>query len=368
MTKGSENRDIQSKSRATRRKWWVRIVAIQALIVIVVWELAPIHRASVEELYSRTAYPWISYAPTYLADLVPFSLGGVILVFVLMALPIILIRSFLRRRKSRAPIGIWFLEWGERAVTVCLLAYLGFLILWGANYRRLPIEEQLGFGDSPVTRSDVLNLSLWLADRVRKEAEHPRSVDRALESVRRSLHAKLGSWYDGGLPRIPERIKRTTPGLFMTFGTTGMLLPICIEPHVDGVLPDANIVSVAAHEWAHAVGYAGEADAEFVGLIVGLSADDAFARYASTLSALRRSWGSLEDEDRENIRDGLPPVAKADIEAMDRVVSSYRSKTLSNIQTAVQDAFLKSQRVKDGVEDYSRSVKFLVRARRKGEI
>ena len=82
----------------------------------------------------------------------------------------------------------------------------------------------------------------------------------------------------GYAPTLPRRVKKLPPGTLLFFGRSGSILPIFLEAHADGAMHDAWFLRTAAHELAHVAGFSGEADADVVGFLAGLRADDRFAR------------------------------------------------------------------------------------------
>ena len=136
------------------------------------------------------------------------------------------------------------------------------------------------------------------------------------------------------VPTLPQKIKALPKGTLLYFGNAaGVISPWFLEAHVDSSLPPTEFVAVAAHELAHIGGYAGEADADLLGVIAGLNAADDFARYAVALRIFRTlvyqlTYESPQEQNEpfasalpENWRDTLPEQALQDWQA---TVNAYQ--------------------------------------------
>jgi hypothetical protein len=116
------------------------------------WLLIPTPAPQIENLYSRGLFQAISAVVITATDLVPFSIAGVFLVLLPTALIawVIVARFKPKRAAPRAQRFNW--HWLWRAPLITFAIYGAFVTLWGANYRRLPIEEILGLTTKNVPR------------------------------------------------------------------------------------------------------------------------------------------------------------------------------------------------------------------------
>ena len=349
----------------------VRAAAFWLLVVLLVlWNVVPPPPAWVESVYSRGLYRWISAVLVPLGDLVPFSLVAVGLLLLALALPVLAVRSWRRSRRESVTARRWVLGCLRRTLFWGVVAYGYMVLVWGANYRRQPIEAQLELEvTEEVQENDIRFLVLALQTVIHRDVPPlpERDAERALGSLRRSLYDVLKEW-QGVAPVLPGKVKRLPPGLLLSFGTSGTMLPLFLEVHTDGAMTEVDHLGTVAHELAHAAGFNGEADADLVGFIAGLRADDAYARYSVALQAFERCAGALETEARKTAHAGLPPQARRDLEEMHEVAVRYARPALMRLQRRSYDLFLRSQGVKEGVRDYSRAVQLLVRAAKKGRL
>jgi len=335
-------------------------------VLVLLWTVLPPPRAWVESLYSHGLYRWIAGCLVPVGDLAPFSLGALALVLVIPLGSVLLLRSLQRRRRQRTPWGRWSFRGLRKLAASVVVGYAAFLLVWGANYRRQPVEVQLQLDEGEIDTDEVHSFVERLVAMIERDAPTAgeRDVARALASVRESLSRFLEDLH-GHPPPLPTRVKALPAGFLLSFATSGTIVPVFLEAQTDAAMTDDWFLGVAAHELAHVAGYAGEADADLIGTIAGLRAEDPFARYAAALHALGRFLRALPRNARESVRSALPRVARSDLEARRKVALRYRRAGLVHLHQKVYDVYLHSQGVEAGIEDYSRTVELLVRARRK---
>lgn len=160
----------------------------------------------------------------------------------------------------------------------------------------------------------------------------------------------------GSVRALPRRVKRLPPGLMLRFGFAGVVSPWLLEPHVDAALPPAAALGVALHEFAHAAGFAREAEAEAVGIVAGLACRNRAVAYAAALNLAT----SLSAGAARSPRAAWPERAQADARAASLAAARYRSD-LALGATRAYDAYLRSQGERSGVGEYGRGTLMAVR-------
>jgi hypothetical protein len=293
-----------------------------------------------------------------LSGAVPWSLSLLLAGPTLVAALLWILWPLLRRRRLWYAVG--------RLFCVIVLGYAWFLLGWGANYRRVPLDERLALTGTPVTTSEVERLAARLLEVIAREADAERDLDAALASGMAALRA-TAERIEGRPVTLPPRVKRTPPGLLLRAGASGVFAPWLLEPHVDGALPDYQHLAVALHELAHAAGYAGEADADLMAALAGLTASDPFMRYSTALRFLETVAGRLPAASRTALLATLPEPAQADLAQWHGVLREYHVPAwLRGLQFTLYDRYLRSQGVSEGIADYGRVVTLLVAADRAG--
>ncbi len=338
------------------------MLGLVGLAVLIAWFVLPIPSAFVERVYSRTLYPAISSVIVPVTNAVPFSIAGVMLVILPLAGLVAFILSFRRWVPNRT----WWARWAWRVLGLVVVIGAWFVLTWGANYRRVPLTTQLELE----TKASSPNVDTLRArfERVILENVPSDTPDqaRALESISKAI-AGFTQDTTGVTPTLPRRVKRTPAGFLIAGGSAvGVVSPWTLEAHVDGALPAIGIVAYGAHELGHVAGFAQESDAEVISAIAGLRADDAFARYAIAL----RWWAELRPTDATAWKEAkarLPDRAQNDLAALFTAIRAHQPPAfLQSFQRSSYDAYLKTQRVPDGIQNYGIAVQYLVVALEKG--
>jgi hypothetical protein len=346
----------------SRRRTIVRALVVGSIVFHAAWWPIAWPRNWVEHVFARRVYPAISEVGSRVSGIVPVPIAPVLGIAGILWLAL---RPFRRARRSTAPTRPrWRCVAGGALNAAGAASVLGasFVAVWGANYRRLPIEDILGLGrHEPASPALVASRALdWIIDELPDVGARDRVL--AETSVRESLERFLEFELDGRVPRLPRRVKSVPAGTLLAFGTTGMLCPPFAEALVDSGQTDVARIPTAAHEWAHTAGFAGEADAELVGVLAARRASDPFARYAVSLRIYSDVSRLLSKEERIALQSRLPEAARRDLEESARRGRRFRVRALDRAQKRFHDAFLRSQGVRHGIRDYDRAVELLLRA------
>ena len=303
----------------------------------------------------------------------------------------LLVAAFIVRQLAGAGIGMWDLARHRRngrnalaAGALRLGADLGvvvvlFYALWGFNYARPPLTERAGFPVvEQVTVEELAGLAraavdatngVYLALHGQEDAGHPTVAARA---DRRALFAALAA----GWRHVADSLRLEAPvgwrfgrpkaflfaGGFKRMGVSGMYSPFTGEALVVGDLPAVSYPKSAAHELAHQRGITHEAEANLLGYLAAAWSANLHARYSAHAFAVRQLVPTLGRADHERGRDEAARLyagVRRDLEDLERYWAQYEGP-LEEVGTRVNDAFLRSNRIDEGVVAYSRSVELLI--------
>jgi hypothetical protein len=335
------------------RELWLILTLIGA-----VW-FVPIPNQWIEDVYSRKIFPILSSVMVRLFDLVPVSVAGVMLIVLPLLLVFLIVRIW---RIRRARLGLLW------RVPLGLLAFYGlFVLLWGANYRRLPIEELLNLPVNAITTVNLESLASDLVTVMQQNTNAPRDRARAFESLRVSLEREVED-ISGVRPVLPSRVKSPPAGWLLLLETSGVISPLTLEAHVDSALPEPFFLATAAHELAHTSGFALEADTDLIAALAGLHADDPYARYATAITYYARVAADLTDVARKRLAAKLPARALEDFKSLRQVYAAHQFPFAAQISRSVYNKYLESQGVSAGIRDYARVTRLLVAARVQGRV
>ena len=339
-----------------------------------------------ERAYSTTISPAVARGLSRLTGLVPFSLFELILALVIGATVFGGIRGLRavarRRRRWTNALASGLLVLCQAAGILLTLFYL----LWGYNYVRPPLEARLGLtrGES-ATVDELAQLTRQLVDAgeaayLELHGRPDAGAPTRLPDDRAGLIAALDSgWARAthrlGLPATsarrygaPKSAWSSTLARYLGI-SGGMYVPYTGEALVVRDLPAPQLIKTMAHEQAHQRGTAVEGDANALAFFVCVLSSDALVRYAGLAFARDQMLVELARKDRRRWReewDRMGPGVLRDRQAL----RDYWVRTavpVAELANRVNDASLRANRVRGGVQSYGRStLVFIGFARRNG--
>ncbi|MBI1319235.1 MAG: DUF3810 family protein [Candidatus Hydrogenedens sp.] len=332
------------------------------------WSYIGLSQETVEQYYSRGLYRVFNGILPPITSLVPFSIALIIVCCILLGFPTLWIGRWIWLRVSKRGSHWDGLRWGLKGLLLlCPLIVCWFLLLWGAGYGRVPAEKRLALPNEEITDAESAEFRTALLKIVNDNAipVEERDADAAVAAIAVEMREVIKAW-DGRDVWVPRGVKRTPPGLLLANGTAGMAVPLTLEPHVDGGLPDTTFVYVAAHELGHVAGMNAEDEATLAGFAAGMKAKNAYAQYAVALDMYLDLARQLPSEDYKAALALLPQIAKDDLEASRQARAKYHIDWFDRVSWRAYDSYLKAQGVKEGRKSYSKGISLFVFAWRKG--
>jgi hypothetical protein len=314
--------------------------------------------ARVESVYSRGVYPGIAAALRALtmpfslafADVIPFVVAGL-----LVAAAVHLVRAL--RSRGLAALGPAL---SVTAVATGALA-LWFLLAWGINYRRLPLAHSLGLDVHPSEVGELLALAQELVQDANL-AREGRAENGGVFALPQGRDETLRQAAAEGVRPKASRLSAALARL----GISGIFVPFTGEPLVNDLLPDSELPWSAAHEVAHARGWAREDEANFLAFQACREHADPGFRYSAFLVASLYAVRALAEADPQAAR----PVSaqrsaavRRDIEAVLAYQRRYEGR-LADAGDRVNDLYLRAQGESRGVRSYGRMVDLMLAERR----
>lgn len=330
------------------RGWWIcPALALGALA-------APWPAWLVEAWYSRRLFPIIQGATTRASNLTTLAVVDLALAAALAWLVWLGWRTV--RIGGRCGWGSAVWESLRRLLRLLGVLVLGFVLAWGLNYRRVPLELTLGG-----TAGDTATIVRALAIEAAAGAAATREAGLRAPTGFVEIATRLGAPFQEALRRLdlaplavvgrPKHSRVLTP-FFTAAGVTGMVNPLVLESIVHPDLLPFERAMVLAHEWAHLAGLADEADASAVAWLACRLGDDGL-QYSAHLSLLMEAAGAMPRGDWLALRADLDPGVVEDIRALSRRIARQQP-VVRDAAFRVYDGYLRSNRVDDGVRSYSR--------------
>lgn len=357
--------------RYKKSLFWIGLGALALLIRLLLTDRPD----WVERYYSRRVFVAIRSGIDVLAGFSPIPL---IYLFLLLLL------FNIGRRKWK-----WFktkMAWTERGLSALLgiLGFLGgliffFLLLWGYNYGRLPLESQLGIDPQALSLEELkeeldIETEKLLASRAVFGLEDSIALtDPALiKGMEPLLRGEVEGWLaENGYPTAGEvRGRYVFPkGIFLRFGSSGLYFPFTGEGHIDAGLTILQKPYVMAHEMSHGYGFGDEGTCNFIAYVSCIRSDNPFLAYIGHLSywrTLATNYLSYEPDQYRAFRSTLPMAIQADLDAINANLLAYPD-IMPALRDAAYEAYLKSQGIEEGMKNYNRVIMLARAWRLKGE-
>ena len=335
-----------------------QLAAIAAAVMVAILRPGPV---TVEDVYGRRIYPVIQAGLTSLSNQSPIALIDAGLIILIALVIAIWVRSIKRAKKKRLRgIGNALIS----TLTLAAMVYLWFLITWGFNYARQPLEARLPYDASRITPSAVRALAEYAIEQANRThaAAHaagfpaidamPQPLITALQEVEREL----------GRPRTTVMARPRWSILspfFRASSVSGMCDPFFLETLLNPDLTGPERPIVLAHEWAHLSGYAPEDEASFVGLLAALRAGPA-AEYSAWLDLAMTAADQLQPVTQQVIFKNLADGPRQDRLEIYRRVMNSRIDAVNRVAWSTYDQALRAQGVEEGVQSYSRVVELVL--------
>jgi hypothetical protein len=284
------------------------------------------------------------------------------------------------RRSYRKPSQSWLHRLGRTAHT--LLSFAGivlflFQLLWGFNYRRVPLERQMGIEPRPLTVDELRNeLLVATTEAVRYRLGLATGADTVVAPqkilpdpeafMRQELKAVLQQYK---YPRPADVRARTLlpKGILLRFATAGVYLPFTGEGHVDAGLHHLQLPFVLAHEMSHGYGHGDEGTCNFLAYLACIQSNDDYLKYIGHLYYWRyvaSEYRSMAPEAFEQFKKAMPAGIRADVRAINEEMDKYPD-ILPTLRDAAYNTYLHSQGIPEGIKNYDRVVMLVAAWRKK---
>jgi hypothetical protein len=331
-----------------------------------------LYPAAVEKYYSTGFYPVVARGQRLLFGWLPFSIGDLLYVAVVILLVYRLVRGIRRLVRRQAGRG-WLLRGVGQAVFVLLWVYVVFNVAWGLNYNRLGIAEQLGLEVKPYTTVELNELTEVMVEEL-NDLNGWAKMHRVDLGHTASLRAGAVRAYDSLAaddPRFAYRGVSVKPSLFsypgLYIGFAGYYNPFTGEAQVNTMDPLFGQPYTACHEMSHQLGYAKENEANFIGYLAARSSPDPAFRYSVYLDLYIYAIRELYVRDSAlamGFKGQLAPGVREDLRELQRFNRKYENP-LEPVIWNLYGNYLRANRQPHGIVTYSEVTAWLIAYARK---
>lgn len=256
------------KLKNRRQVAWIFLIILA--VAIKIFSLFP---AAVEKYYTFGVYPIISKIQRFLLGWIPFSIGDIFYGLISIYL-IILIFRFFKNIKRISFKKVYVKSFLGKLVFICLIIFVAFYGLWGLNYSRKGIADQLGLKEEKFSVQDLDTLVNVLHLRLNKESAELKPALRNEYRGHMSLFKGAERAFDAvekKYPFLKYQPHSIKPSIFSYLGNylgfQGYYNPFSGEAQVNTTIPQSVEPFVATHEIAHQLGYGKESEANFAGFL-----------------------------------------------------------------------------------------------------
>lgn len=309
----------------------------------------------VQRYYSTGFYPYISSALRFISSIFPFAIGDIVYAL-LICFILYKIVSFFKNIK--------FLKREERIFVLLqvlnffLILYIIFKIVWGLNYSRPSISEELSIGNEKYSVKELVLLGNYFVEKTNglklKQGKVPAYTIKDLEI--NSSHAydimeKKNSLFRYANPCLKSVLN---PWIISKVGIEGYYAPLTGEANMNMNLPDFVKPYVSCHEIAHQLGIAYEDEANLLGYLTASNSPDISYQYSANYEMLRYILLEIRVKSPDNykiLHDKLSPKVLEDFKTEKEFWRKYNGEMFGYMDAAF-DSFLKLNNQKKGVDSY----------------
>jgi uncharacterized membrane protein required for colicin V production len=338
-----------------------RQLLISGILALLIF-LAGLNSSLVEQVYSRLLYKYLSVLQRSISRIFPFSLGD-LLYLLFIAFMLYRVYKYLRKLKSerfKRPV-LWAAPLG--LLNFALILYIAFKLLWGLNYSRPSIAQQLKIGNEKYSPEQLTTLANFLIKQLnsiqlaRLQQHNPalqhysaKELEQLAASAYQEMQAKnpFFSYHQPALKKVLNTWAITKIGL------EGYYNPLSGEANVNMMIPSQSLPFVACHEIAHQLGVGREDEANLVGYLVAANSSDLNFKYSAVYSVLRNVLFEVRiksPEQYEQISARINEETILDFKRDREFWMKYNSDMYAYMDVAL-DSFLKLNNQQKGINSY----------------
>lgn len=346
------------------KSWsWVLLILLTILIKWASW-----YPVWVENNYTYGIYPVIARIQRFLFGGIPFSVGDLFYGFLLMVVIFRSFRFFKLLFKKKLTRG-YFVAAMQQTIFFFLFVYVFFNLLWGLNYNRKGISDQLGIEIKKYSLAELDTLSSGIQNKLNEYAALVTEAQRDSFTKKRDLFREGKLVYQNAAKKYPflaYHPASVKPSLFSYAGNylgfQGYYNPFSGEAQVNTTVPRFIEPFVTAHEIAHQLGYGKENEANFVAFLACKEVESPVYKYSLYFDMYNYAMNEVYKRDSllaKIYHKKLHPQVIKDIAELRSFYKSYNNP-VEPIITWSYGHFLKANNQPGGKLTYNEVVAWLI--------
>ncbi len=322
------------------------------------------HPEWVETYYSKGLYVAISQFFRWSFGWIPFSVGELLYT----TLVLLAIGYLIKKRRHIKARPFHFLR---NVLLVVSVFYFTFHLVWGLNYYRRPIAENLAIQDS-ITGPELDELTKQLIVKTNQLQLELTGDSTAMVQVpynKNEIFEKTIQGYQDLEQKLPflqyhrPSIKKSMYSAVSSYlGIGGYLNPFTNEAQVNALTPEFRFPVISGHEIGHQVGYSAENETNFIGYLVTMQHKDPYFQYSAYAYALSHCLSNIARTDEEAFKKWYAQVNEGTKKNYQELRDFYEryENPFEPIFESIFSTFLKANNQADGIQSYGRVVSLLV--------
>ena len=335
-------------------------ILVAIAIVIFIFGYFP---QAVENHYSQGFYPITSLLQRYISSIFPFSIGDFLYVLLIIYVLKNIIVFISRRKKTKKD----YLSFSLTSVNFLLIIYISFKLLWGLNYSRPRINEQLQISDQPYKKEQLLKLSSFFIQKLSVLSEsvnstHFNYTTEELADIAATTYNQLAEKQSFFRYKYMAVKPVTSSWLVSKTGIEGYYNPLSGEANINQRLPNFVLPFVTCHEIAHQIGVAKEDEANLVGYITAIHSQSAQFQYSAYYNMFRYVLFEIRMKYPSDYNDIITkiPTSVMDNFKTEREFWAKYNGAMSVYMGKTFDKILKLNNQRKGIKSYQDIVLWLV--------
>lgn len=303
-----------------------------------------------------TIYPLLATILSFISSKLPFSLFDGLTIAAVLALLTSIVRLIIRKTT--------FKRWLYHIVMSAIWIALWFYLSWGIGYFRPDFYQRFNLSKpdagsiniGELTRSSIDSLNKYY---VSTDVFNEVDISHAIENGYAQQHTQLLLPYPCGVRRTKQSIYQP---IQTKMGVSGFFGPFFNEVHVNSYLLPPSYPFTLAHEKAHQLGVASEAECNLCAVLICTSSSNPQVRYSGYYELVSYLLFDLRKSVPESYKDiylTIDEKIRKDYEHERQHWLKGLSPRLSEMHRKVYDSYLKSNRVDSGIKSYSEVVELL---------
>jgi len=347
-----------------------KILAIILFIITLLIHFYAGNEQRVETQYSQGVFPVIAGFMRSALGSIPISLGD-LLYGILMAwlfYKLYKIARFSFRKQNRAAVKRKLYHNVYKAFIFCSLVYIIFNLLWGINYDRIGIANQLGIKVDKYSKGQLKEINAILVEKINRSKASLTNQNfrypgnRQMFNMASMAYRNLSARYPF-LNYDPASIKPSMWGWIGNYtGFTGYYNPFTGEAQVNTLVPKFTQPYTTCHELAHQIGYAKEMEANFVGYLAAAASTDTLFHYSVYLDLFtyaNRNLYYIDSNYAKHFRKQLSEPVEKDIQEW--IAFNRRHKNpVGPVVRYMYGLYLRGNRQPQGILAYDEVTAFII--------